>query len=112
MAYKYIAFLASGSTDPTVDRITVTGAGDETAGYVTIDGTKIYQTTVLDLAHGAHTVVATAYKIVVNGSEYTASGTDGLIERTEVISGNITVNIEKTVEGGFFGNTYYTITIT
>ena len=77
-----------------------------------IDGTKIYQTTVLDVAHGAHAVKAAAYKIVVNGAEYTAGSTDALIERTEVISGNITVNIEKTVEGGFFGNTYYTITIT
>lgn len=111
-AYKYIAFLASGSTDPTVDRITVTGTGDETSGYVMIDGTKIYQTTVLDLAHGAHTVKAAAYKVVVNGAEYTAGSTDALIEREESISGNITVTIEKTTESGIFGNTYYTITIT
>lgn len=112
VAYKYIAFLASGSTDPTVDRITVTGAGDETSGYVMIDGTKIYQTTVLDVAHGAHTVKAAAYRIVINGAEYTAGSTDALIEREESISGNITVTIEKTTESGIFGNTYYTITIT
>lgn len=112
VAYKYIAFLASGSADPTVDRITVTGTGHETSGYVTVDGTKIYQTTVLDLSHGTHSVKAVAYKIVVNGTEYSASSTDELLERDESISGNITVAIAKTTESGIFGNTYYTITIT
>lgn len=111
-AYRYIAFLASGSTDATVDRIIFTGEGDETSGYVTIDGTKLYSTTVLDLAHGAHSIKVTAYKAIINGVEHSAGSTDALIEVTESIVGNISISSEKTTESGIFGNTYYTITIT
>lgn len=118
VAFKYIAFLPEGEdggTTPADDTLTVTGTGNQTTGYITVDGTKIWSTTVLSLAGGGHNLFATAYKIVIDGVEHTASDTDGLTSISVAVSGSITVNIEEETAEGAFGLSsynYYIITIT
>ena len=112
VAFKRIALIPGASSDPYIDRITVTGTGDISTGSVTIDGVSAYQETVLDLPHGAHTIVAIAYKIIIDGTEHNAgSDTEALLQMTITKSGNITINIEHYSDGLLFGADYYIITI-
>lgn len=110
-AFRSISFIPGESPDPQVDRIVIEGTGDVSVGWVRIDETTYTSDAVVDLAAGNHSFEGHAYSITYYGDEHHAPSLSSVISRSEVFTGSAKITITKTSTGGFFGDTYYSITI-
>lgn len=95
--------------EPNVDRVVITGEGNATKGYVTIDGTSYSSAAVIELEKGQHTVQTVACEITWLGEKATTSQYPNPIIGEHTISGSFNIEFQKKTE---LFTTYYTITVT
>lgn len=115
VAFKQLALITEASSDPLIDRVIISGTGQESGSSqatITIDGTTYFSDNIVDLSKGQHTVEIVAYRITIFGATNESSTNTATIYWQGAIAGGFKAEIKTiTIGSGLFATTQHEIIV-
>lgn len=112
VSFKRLAFIADGGSDLPY-KVEINGTGDESTGWISIDGQKYLTDSVAYLEAGAHAMQISAYQLTWFGTADNAGSDVSLVKTwSKTLDRSAKITITKKQNGtGLFSTVYYEITV-